>query len=56
MQIKFLFFFFRPNSVSSPPSSHHNESIFKTKPTRNKPLDYYLTHPTQQQPIYIGQR
>ncbi len=55
--LKIIFIlFFSPNPISSPPSSQHNEPIYKTKPTRNKTLDYYLNHSTQQQPIYIGQR
>ncbi|CAF4905349.1 unnamed protein product, partial [Rotaria sp. Silwood1] len=44
-----------PNPVCSPPTSQHNEPINKNTPARNKTYEYYLTHPAQQQPIYIGQ-
>lgn len=50
------FFFFSPNPLSPPPSSQQNESVYKTKPIRNKPYDYYLNHPSQQQSAYTGQR
>ncbi|CAF3066330.1 unnamed protein product [Rotaria sp. Silwood2] len=46
---------YSPNPISSPPTSQHSEPIYKSTPARNKTYEYYLTHPAQQQPIYIGQ-
>lgn len=50
------FLLFRPNPITSPPTSHHTEPMYKATPATNKTYEYYLTQSAQQQPIYIGQR
>ncbi|CAF4514710.1 unnamed protein product [Rotaria socialis] len=46
---------YSPNQVSSPPVSNPNEPVYRNTPARNKTYEYYLTHHSQQQPIFNGQ-